>query len=429
MATMFSLPYGRTLIEGSLRADALCDFLTPRPAAPLSELAEEVRRAVAGPVAGAALEDFLRHGDKVALIVSDITRYSGAELFLPLVLDQINQAGVPDRDLTIVFATGIHRPMTSTEQRRLVGEEVAGRVALENHDPRDENLLCLLGATRRGTPVRINRRVAEADKVVLTGTIGFHYLAGFGGGRKSILPGVSAYESCLAVHLLVLDPDHKGRHPGTRSGNLEGNPMHEDMMEACTFLPPRYLFNTVLSAAHEIVHLAVGDWQEAFYRGCDFFARHFRVSIPAAADLVITGCGGYPKDINFIQAHKTLEYAINALRPGGVMIAAAACAEGLGHPEFYDWFRYQDPAELEARLRAHFQVNGQTAYAMLLKARRATIFLISELPDEVVCSMGMHPVHCLEEALAGAYAVVGERPSTYVIPDGSIVLPWIETTQ
>lgn len=428
MATTFSLPYGRTELRGSLRSESLRGVLAPCCPAPLDRLEHAVREAVSGGNRGPSLESFLQRGDTLAIIVSDITRYSGAELFLPLLLDEITRIGVPDRDISVVFATGIHRPMTASERRILVGEEVAARVRLENHDPRDEKRLVHLGSTRRGTPVHINRRVAEADKVILTGTIGFHYLAGYGGGRKSVLPGVAAYESCLGVHQLVLDPAHQGRHPGARSGNLNGNPMHEDMMEACALLPPRYLFDTVLSPAHEIVHLAVGDWQEGFFQGCDFFARHFRVSIPEVADLVITGCGGYPKDINFIQAHKTLEYAINAVRPGGAMIAAAACAEGMGHPDFHGWFRFQNPAELEAHLRAHFQINGQTAYSMLLKAKRATIFLLSELPDEAVRPMGMQPVHSLDEALFRASQVVGECPSTYLIPNGSLVLPWIETS-
>lgn len=429
MATTFSLPYGRTKLRGSLRSECLCGFLVPKCPAPLQPLEHAVRKTVSGSRTGSSLEGFLQRGDTLAIIVSDITRYTGAELFLPVLLDEIARTGISDRDISVVFATGIHRPLSPGEQKTLVGEKVAVRLHLENHDSRDEKRLVSLGTTRRGTPVRINRRVAEADKVLLTGTIGFHYLAGYGGGRKSALPGVASYESCLALHRLVLDPLHHGRHPGAKAGNLEGNPMHQEMMEACALLPPRYLFDTVLSPAHDIVHLAAGDWQEAFYEGCNFFARHFRVPIPEPADLVITGCGGYPKDINFIQAHKTLEYAINAVRPGGALIAAAECAEGLGHPDFGGWFRFQKPAELEAHLRAHFQVNGQTAYSMLLKAKRARIFLLSELPDEVVRSMGMQPVHSLDEALSRACQVVGERPSTYLIPDGSVVLPWIETAE
>jgi nickel-dependent lactate racemase len=420
----FSLPYHQKKIEVSLSPKNLSSVIMPRKMSPLSDVPQAITIALDETRDKYCFDTFAQKGDKVVIIVSDITRYSGADLFLPLLINRMNRKGIPDHDITIVFSLGIHRPMSAEEQKQVVGEEVAQRIHMENHNAMDHHELVFLGKTTKNTPVIINRRVAEADKVILTGTIGYHYLAGFGGGRKSTLPGVASFESCVATHLLVLHPEG-GRHPLARTGVLKGNPFHDDTMEAARLVPPKFLFNTILSPDYGILNVAVGDWEEAFYQGCDFVDQHFKVNLAERADLVIVSCGGYPKDINFIQAHKTFDYAFNALKPGGVMILIAACSEGIGNPDFLNWFRFQDPVGMETELRKNFQINGQTAYATLVKAKKATVLLLSELPDGVVRTMSLTPVHSLEEALSTAYQIVGDSPTTYVIPYGGAVLPWL----
>ena len=422
----FFLPYHRKKIEVSLSSKNLAPVIMPQKMSPMHDVSQAITIALDETRDEYCFDTFARKGDKVVIIVSDITRYSGSHLFLPLLINRMNRNGIPDHDIAIVFSLGIHRPMTVEEQKQVVGEEVAQRIRLENHDTKVQNQLVSLGKTQRRTPVVINRRVAEADKVILTGTIGYHYLAGFGGGRKSIIPGVASFEACVATHLLALKSEGGGRHPLARTGVLHDNPMHEDMMEAARLIPPKFLFNTILSPDQGILNVAVGDWEEAFYQGCDFVDQHFKVILTERADLVVVSCGGYPKDINFIQAHKTFDYAFNALKPGGVMILIAACSEGIGNPDFLSWFRFQDPAEMEGALRKKFQINGQTAYATLLKAKKATVLLLSELPDSVVRRMCLTPVHSMEEALSSAYRIVRGNPTTYVIPYGGAVLPWVE---
>ena len=424
MVRTISLAYHKKRLDGSIPSKELAGILVPRATSPIRALPQAIDTVLEQPIKSPSLGTFLQRGDTVVIVVSDLTRYTGANLFLPQLIRHVSRKGIPDKNVSIVFALGIHRPMNSDEQRRVVGDEIAERFTMENHATKDENHLVALGETGRGTPVSLNRRVAEADKVILTGTIGYHYLAGFGGGRKSIIPGVASYDACVATHLLVLDPTKPGRHPQARAGILRGNPMHEDMMEAFNFLPPVFLFNTVLSADRAILSVAAGNGEAAFYEGCRFVDQYCRVAIDEKADVVIASCGGFPKDINFIQSHKTLEYAMNALRPEGVMILVAACTEGLGHPDFARWLKFQEPSEMEAELRKHFQINGQTAYATLLKARRARILLLSELPDATVHALSMTPVRSIEEALSEAYRLVGENPSLYVIPHGSMVLPW-----
>jgi len=420
------LPYHQKKIEVSLFPKNLASVIMPQKVSPIHDVPQAITIALDATRDEYCFDTFAQKGDKVVIIVSDSTRYSGSRLFLPLLINRMNRNGIPDHDIAIVFSLGIHRPMSVEEQKQVVGEETAQRIHLENHDAGNHNQLVFSGKTTRSTPVIINRRVAEADKAILTGTIGYHYLAGFGGGRKSIMPGIASFETCVATHLLALNSEGGGRHPLARTGVLQGNPLHEDMMEAARLISPKFLFNTILSPDYGILNVAVGDWEEVFYQGCDYVDRHFKVILAERADLVIVSCGGYPKDINFIQAHKTFDYALNALKPGGVMILIAACSEGIGNPDFLGWFRFQDPVEMEAELRKNFQINGQTAYATLMKAKKATVLLLSELPDSVVRTMSLTPAHSIEEALVRAYRILGDNPTTYVIPYGGAVLPWVK---
>lgn len=427
MSFKATLSYHCKRLEITITSRNFLGVLLPRKATPIQDLNLAIAAALDRPVGSPPFDSLLQKGDTVVIIVSDLSRYTAAHLFLPFIVRRLQRRGIPDKDITILFSLGIHRAMTFEEQKAVVGETVAERIRLQNHDCRSTEDLVSLGTTGNGTPVIINRRAAEADKVILTGSIGLHYLAGFGGGRKSIIPGIAAYESCVAVHLRALMPA-KGRHPHACAGNLQGNPMHEEMMDACELVAPAFLMNTVISPSDDILEIVAGNWKAAFFEGCRFVDSLCKVPLRQKADLVIASCGGFPRDINFIQAHKTLDYAMNALRSGGALILVAACKEGIGNQDFLRWLRFQNPLEMETELRRHYQINGQTAYATLLNAQRAKIFLLSELPDFVVRKMSITPVHSLEEAFAQAQCLVGDNPLTYLIPHGSMVFPCEETT-
>jgi nickel-dependent lactate racemase len=272
--------------------------------------------------------------------------------------------------------------------------------------------------------VEINRKVVESDRLILTGTIGFHYFAGFGGGRKSILPGVASRRSCMASHFAVLNPgEGSGRNPRAATGVIEGNPVHRAMDEACAMIPPAFILNTVLSPEKRIIAAFAGDWRTAHEEGCRFYAERFAHSIDRLADLVLVSCGGFPKDINLIQAHKSMEYGSRALRDGGVMILLAECRDGYGNATFFNWFRFRDPAAFETELRRNYEINGQTAYSLLLKAQKFRIILVSSLPGEEVAAMGMIPARCLDEAVATSQSMLPAEYAAYIIPEGGTVLP------
>jgi lactate racemase len=364
-----------------------------------------------------------RPGEKVTIVTSDITRYTGSELYLPLLVDRLNGIGIPDRNIEIIIALGIHRRQTETEHRKIMGP-LHGRIRVSDHECDDPGKLVYLGRTSSGLDVEINRNVVETDRLILTGTIGFHYFAGFGGGRKSILPGVASRKSCMASHFAVLNPgEGSGRNPRAATGVIEGNPVHRAMDEACAMIPPAFILNTVLSPEKQIIAAFAGEWRTAHEEGCRFYAERFAFPIDRQADLVLVSCGGYPKDINLIQAHKAMEYGSRALRDGGVMILLAECRDGYGNATFFNWFRFRDPAVFESELRRNYEINGQTAYSLLLKALKFTIILVSSLPEEEVSAMGMIPVRSLDEAVEKARSLLPADYTAYVIPEGGTVLP------
>jgi lactate racemase len=186
---------------------------------------------------------------------------------------------------------------------------------------------------------------------------------------------------------------------------------------------PDLVLNTVLAPDKKIIACFAGDWREVHAAGCRFYAEHFAYPLQEQADLVVVSCGGFPKDINVIQSHKAMEYGSQALQPGGVMILLAECRDGYGNATFFDWFRFRDLADFEARLRSHYEINGQTAYSLLSKAQKYRIILVSALPREEVRTMGMIPAKSLDEAMVLAQEMLPVDYSAYVIPDGGVVLP------
>jgi lactate racemase len=414
------LKYGDRSFSLALPEQRLREVIRVTPPVPASTPEELVGAALDGCTDQLAR---FRAGERVAIVTSDITRYTGSEIYLPLLVARLNRAGIRDADITIIIALGIHRPQTVHEHARILGP-LAGRIRVADHDCDDPGKLAMLGTTGNGIPVMLNRAVVEADRVIITGTIGFHYFAGFGGGRKSILPGVASRAACMASHFAVLNPgDGTGRNPRAVTGNLTGNPVHEAMVEACAMVAPDLMLNTVLAPDKRLIAAFAGDWQTAHEAGCRFYADHFAYPLKEQADLVVVSCGGFPKDINVIQSHKAMEYGSQALKEGGVMVLLAECRDGYGNATFFNWFRYRDLAGFEARLRSHYEINGQTAYSLLAKARRFRIILVSVLPPEEVRTMGLIPAGDLDAALALASEMLPTDYSAYAIPDGGTVLP------
>lgn len=417
---MIELKCGDKTYPLDLPRERIISVLRPKSMVPAGSPVELVERALDG--CGEFLTRF-QPGEQVVIVTSDVTRPTGSEVYLPLLVARLNQAGIRDRDIEIIFALGIHRKQTEAEHKKIVGE-LYGRIKVTDHDCDDPAALVYLGETSNGIPVEVNRRVAEAQRLILTGSVTFHYFAGFGGGRKSFLPGVSSRKSCMASHFSLLNTEEgTGRHPKAVTGNLEGNPVHEALLEACGMRPPDFILNTVLNPGKKIMAVFAGDWRAAHIDGCRFYAETFSCGIPEQADLVVVSCGGFPKDINLIQSHKSMEYGSRALKPGGVMILVAECRDGYGNGTFFNWFSYPTAQELESALRKRYEINGQTAWSVKEKAGRFRIVLVSDLPSEEVETMGMVPARTLEQAVGLALPMLPPDYRAYVLPEGGIVLP------
>jgi nickel-dependent lactate racemase len=411
-------PTGQRFPEGVFRR---IDVLSANPPPlPPSEGAQIARR-ITRPIGALPLSRLVRRGDRVAVPISDVTRYSATEKFLPFLLREFDVAGVPRDRVTLFVARGTHRPMTDGELRDAIGPEIDSGIRVEQSDP--EGDLLELGRTSRGTKVQVYRPVMEHDRIVLTGTISFHYFAGFGGGRKALVPGCAGRETAHQSHFRIFRPDGPGKHPMARPGVLAGNPVHEDLVEAVSMASPAFLVNTLLTPGKRIFDLVAGHWQKAHEEGCALYAKHFRVRVPKRYPLVIASAGGFPKDINLIQSHKAMDNAFLATSPGGVLILLAECPDGFGSPTFFPWFRFGEPETLEKELRENYQIYGQTAHAVLSKTRACRVILVSSLPPADVEAMGMTPAPSLVEAVRAAKGFLGELPVPLVIPDAGYVLP------
>ncbi|HEX3249330.1 MAG TPA: nickel-dependent lactate racemase [Pyrinomonadaceae bacterium] len=373
------------------------------------------------PIGLPLLEEIVRPTDNVLIVVPDATRAAGVERIVSVYLRRLTSHGLANKQISFLIGGGIHRPPTQDEIRAIVGVEATQKFAVYPHDANDHSMMVELGTTRRGTPVELNRRLVEADQVLVVGGITFHYFAGFSGGRKAILPGCASERAIQSNHLLSFDTETMNKRVGVASGLLEGNAVHEDMEEAVRFLQPSFLVNSVLNERKEIVALYTGDWRTAHRRGCDEYAAAHSISVPERRQLVIVSVGGAPSDINMIQSHKAMEHASGVLEEGGTMVALAECSQGLGRDDFHTWFVTGGSRATAEMLLRNYKINGQTAWSLRKKTERFRILLVSSLAAEVVQSMGMEPHRTLDSAMA---AVTTAEPG-YIIPGGLTTLPHV----
>jgi nickel-dependent lactate racemase len=291
------------------------------------------------------------------------------------------------------------------------------------HDPRDEANLTEVGVTRRGTRVRINRRLCQADRVIVTGAVVLHYFGGFGGGRKSILPGVAAVDTIAHNHAMNLARDADTLDPAVRIGVQDGNPVAEDMLEAARLAPVDCIVNTVLNRHGRIAGIFAGDLDAAHREAAAFARRLFACPIHRRADLVIAAS---PTTRNFVQTHKALFNAWQALAPGGRIVLAAPCAEGLGGEQFVKWLRLGSRAAIFAGLRRQSEINGQTALSTVEKA--PSTLMITEMTDGDVALMQARKAATLPEAVDRALAELADagrpEPTYWLMPSAAYTVPF-----
>ena len=352
------------------------------------------------PIASQPLQKVVRKGDKVAVIVSDVTRLVRTAEFLPVIISEINVAGVPDEDITIIVATGTHRAHTHDEDIAVCGKDIVKRIKIHQHDSRNNEELTDLGVTSFGTPILIDSYVAEADKVIITGAVSLHPMAGFGGGRKAVMPGVSGHATIMHNHAIALAPKvGDGCNPLCETGILEGNPLHEDMVEVTKKLDPAFLVNMVFTPEGKLHEVVAGHWYKAWEKGCKDLVAMAGVPIKELADVVFASAGGSPKDMNLYQSCKAHMNAVFAVKKGGIMILTLECPDIKEPAIFTDWFSKSDVLQFEKDVRADFSIPAFVAFKTRCIVNSLTTYLVTKPENfEFVRQTGQIPVASLEEA-------------------------------
>ena len=419
----FMLPYGKETLKAEIEESHLAGVL-------LSELhsykapksgSELVQEALEHPIGTPRLCDMAVGKKKIVVISSDHTRPVPSHIIMPLLLAEIRK-GNPDAEITILISTGLHRLTTKDELEAKFGSEITNKEHIVVHDCDDKDNLVYLGKLPSGGDLIINRLAAEADLLVAEGFIEPHFFAGFSGGRKSVLPGVASRATVMYNHNSAFIAD-----PHSRTGVIEGNPIHNDMLYAARAARLDFIINVVIDAKHDPVFAVAGDCDLAHRAGREFLASKCQVdAVPA--DIVISTNGGYPLDQNIYQSVKGMTAAEATVKEGGVIIMLSKASDGHGGKSFHETFR--DEKDLNRMMQTFLdrgpdetiidQWQSQIFARLLLKA---TVIFISFCDDQLVEDMHMIPAHSVEEAMEKAKEIVKKEDYTVtVIPDGVSVI-------
>lgn len=419
-------PYGKEQLEFQIPDERYAGALVSNMHHYTSELSETelVQSALEHPIGTPRLCEMARGKNKVVIIASDHTRPVPSKIIAPLLLAEIRK-GNPEADITFLISTGCHRSTSREELIDKFGPEIVGNEKIYIHDCDDEDMLVNVGVLPSGGDLILNRMALEADLLVAEGFIEPHFFAGFSGGRKSVLPGIAARKTVVYNHNAgFID------HPNARTGVLEGNPIHTDMMYAARTAQLNFICNVVINAEKKVICAVAGDVELAHAKGREFLCSQCMVdSIPS--DIVITTNGGYPLDQNIYQAVKGMTAAEATINPGGVIIMLAKANDGHGGDSFYKTFR--DNKDLQHMMETFLatppeqtiidQWQSQIFARVLL---HASVIFISDAPDDMVRDLHMIPAHSLEEAIKKADELLAQKGISNAkilsIPDGVSVV-------
>lgn len=421
-----TVPYGAVEREAEC-GGSLLGTLDIRDVPELPDLDQAIPDALEDPIGlERGVLEIARGAESVGIVVSDAFRATCVDRILPFLIAQLNEAGVPDEAIAFFFATGSHRAPAPKEQESILGTYVYRRFQgrLVVHDAHDYSGLAYVGTTSRGTPVELNARALACQRIIVTGSTVLHYFGGYGGGRKSIMPGLASAKTIAYNHAMNLAPGEDRLEPSVRIGALDGNPVAEDMLEAARFMRCDLLINTVINRAGRIAGIFCGELDAAHRAAARFAHELFAVSIDERADLVIASCGTAK---NFVQSHKALFNAYQAVKPGGRIVFLAPCPEGLGGEQFVKWLRLGERSRIFAELRKHSEINGQTALSSIEKAP-ITLF-VTEMNDEQVGLLHGRRAASLQEAIDVCCGDIEQsgiaRPTFYLMPSASYTVPFL----
>lgn len=415
------LPYGKASISAVLPDELNVRVVDPARTALTGTDAERVEQALDAPIGTARLEDMLRPENRVLIVVNDHTRPGPNREIVAGLLKRIAKAGVPEEHIRFICATGSHRAPTDEEMRRIVGDEVVERFEIIMHDCRDKERLFCLGQID-GLDIWLNKAVQESDFIITTGLIAPHHTAGFSGGRKSILPGITGLDTLRVHHSLPIRPY------APTMGVIEGNRFHDIALKAAKMAGVRFMINAVQDMHKQNVCFVAGDLEQAHAEGTRICARLNTVTLPGYADVVVCSPGGAPRDSDLYQAQKGLAVAESIVRPGGTMILCADCELGVGEGLFPQWMKEgESPQAIIDRYRAEgFNVGNNKAFLYARALLRGRVVVVSShLDQEELKEMFLDWAPDLQSAIDRVLADC-KNPRVVVLPRAVSMIPRVE---
>ena len=413
------LPYGKDTILIKLPKKNILKICKLKDVPGVEDNIKAIKEAIENPIGSPTIPKIAQGKHTAVVICTDTTRPTPDKLLIPPILNELNKGGISDKNIKVIIAQGQHRKMTEEEVKEKVGTEVLKRVKISQHDP--DNNLFYLGKSKRGNELWVNKEVAQADVKISTGNIVPHRYAGYGGGAKSILPGISSRETIGHNHLYVETGE-------AALGKTEGNPVREEMEEAAKMIGLDMIVNTVMNDKNEIVKVVAGDPIKAHRTGVEICKEIYGVKIPEKADIIIAS--SYPMDISFHQASKALEAIGHIIKDKSTIILLSPCYEGIGGKDFVDFLKEKTPEVIIKNIKAHPEkdvVSGVISYLIAKCKEKAKIYLKSEgINDQDIIEMGMLPVKSAQSVLDDVLRKYGDETKVLILPTASITLPLLE---
>jgi len=417
------LAYGRGWLPATFPDDATT-LIEPRALPGLADERAAIVAALESPLGAPPLREWLRPGCRICILFTDVTRATPNERIIPWLLDHLERAGVRREQVTLLCQLGTHRPCTREEFERMLTPAVVAGWRVINHEPYNQDACRSVGTTRTGVPARIHRECVEADVRIVTGFIEPHFFAGFSGGPKGIMPGVAHVDTVMSNH-----GTGNISSPKAGFGHCEGNPVWEELMEIAQRVGPSFLLNVTLNDRREITGVFAGDLPLAHRVGRETVRASAMQPVTAPFEVVVTTNSGHPLDQNLYQGVKGMSAAARIVRPGGTIILAAECAEGIPSGSPYDeLLRESDSIEgVLARLATpgFSRPEQWQAHLQGVIQRKARVLVHSSLPDDVLRRAHLEPCHDITASVAAELDRRGPGARAAVLPLGPLTIPYL----
>lgn len=415
------LLYGKAGLEIELPDQAF--IVEPKNLPALVDEREAIRKALRNPIGAPPLKEMVKATDKVAIVISDITRPTPNHILVPLLIDELKH--VPLENFVVINGTGTHRDQTKEEFVQMLGEWVVNHIRIINNNCHDKDTLSNVGHSRFGCDVYLNKEYVNADFRIVTGFIEPHFFAGFSGGPKGIMPGIAGIETIMTFHNARMIGD-----PLSTWGNMTNNPVQDMTREVNGLCKPHFMLNVTLNKEKEITSVFAGELYETHDKGCSFVKEHAMIRCENRFDVVITSNSGYPLDQNLYQAVKGMSAAQKIVKKGGAIIVASECSDGLpSHGNYSKIFELaESPQALldlinnpEFKMFDQWQVQKQAVIQVW-----ADVYVYSKLTDEQVSGVMLKPTHNIEQTLQELKEIYGENMTIAVLPLGPLTIPYVE---